>query len=217
MEQTIPVLLVLIIVTCLFSWKGFNDPSFFNKYMFQVARVKAGEQYRMFTSALLHGDLMHLAFNMYTLYMFAPILVYYFGSIQFLIIYIFSVASGSLLAYAINKDNNYYSAIGASGGVMGIIYSAILINPDMGLYFFFIPIRIPAFVFAIGYLAYSVFGVKKAIGNIGHEAHIGGALGGIIITGVLNFGLILNNLLLLALLLLPIVILFVMHKNGKLR
>jgi membrane associated rhomboid family serine protease len=217
MEDTIPVLLGVIIVTCLFSWKGFNDPSFFNKYLFNVGRIKAGEQYRMFSSALLHGDLMHLAFNMYSLYMFAPLLVYFFGSIKFLIIYIFSIAIGSLLSLEINKNNSYYTAIGASGGVMGVIYSAILINPDMGLYFFFIPIRIPAYLFAIGYLAYSVFGIKKSIGNIGHEAHIGGALGGIIITGALNFDLITSNIVLLVLMLIPIVALYVLYRLGKLK
>jgi len=215
MEQ--PILLVLIIATCLFSWKGFNDADFFNKFMFNVGRIKAGEQYRMFSSALLHGDVMHLAFNMYSLYMFAPILISYFGSIKFLLIYIFSVAFGSLLAFEINKKNYYYTAIGASGGVMGVIYSAILIYPDMGLYFFFIPIKIPAYIFAIGYLAYSVFGIKKSIGNIGHEAHIGGALGGIVVTGFLDFSLITNNILLLVLMLLPIVALYVMYQRGMLK
>jgi len=217
MEQTIPVVLAVIIITCLFSWKGFNDSSFFNKYMFNVGRIKAGEQYRMFTSAVLHGDLMHLAFNMYSLYMFAGILVLFFGSLKFLIIYILSVAFGALLSLQINKDNNYYSAIGASGGVMGVIYSAILIYPDMGLYLFFIPIEIPAYLFAIGYLAYSVFGIKKSLGNIGHEAHIGGAIGGILVTGILDYQLLTNNLLLLALMLAPIVALYVMYRSGKLK
>jgi membrane associated rhomboid family serine protease len=211
------ILILLIVVTGVFSWKGFNEPSFFGKYMFNVGRIKAGEQYRMFSSALLHGDLMHLIFNMYSLYMFAPILIWYFGSFKFLLIYIFSIAIGSLLALEINKNNNYYNAIGASGGVMGVIYSAILINPDMGLYFFFIPIKIPAYIFAIGYLAYSVFGIKKSIGNIGHEAHIGGALGGLIITGVLDFSLILNNILLIGLMLVPIIVLYFMYRTGKLK
>lgn len=211
------VLLVLIAVTCLFSWKGFNDQSFFTKYMFHIGAIKSGDKKRIFTSALLHGDLAHLAFNMYSLYMFAPIVIYIFGDIKFVLVYLASILMGSLLSLEFNKTNYNYTAIGASGGVVGVIYCAILLYPDMNLRLFFIPIDIPAYIFAIAYLAFSVFGIKKNIGNVGHDAHIGGAIGGILITALFNFSAIINNIKLVALMLIPIVVMFAMHKSGKLK
>src|SRR5690606_33321221 len=99
---------------------------------------------------------------------------------------------------------------------MGILYSAILLQPGMELYMFFIPIPIPAYVFGIGYLLYSIYGMKNKIGNIGHDAHFGGAIGGYVVTLMLMPSLFKTNLLMVGLLAVPIAILFVMHKMGKL-
>ncbi|MFN7332142.1 MAG: rhomboid family intramembrane serine protease, partial [Flavobacterium sp.] len=81
------VLYVLIGVTALISWKGWEDTSFFRKYMFHVGSIRAGEHFRMVTSGFLHGDLMHLAFNMISLYFFAPIVIYQLGLYTFLFLY----------------------------------------------------------------------------------------------------------------------------------
>ena len=86
----------------------------------------------------------------------------------------------------------------------------------MSLYLFFIPIPIPAYVFGMGYLLCSIYGMKNRIGNIGHDAHFGGAVGGYIITLGLAPWLFEANLLMVVLLAIPIVILFVMKKMGKL-
>ena len=115
-----------------------------------------------------------------------------------------------------HKDENYYSAVGASGAVTGILYSAILLEPDMSLFIFFIPIPIPAYLFGIAYLLCSIYGMKKQLGNIGHDAHFGGAIGGYVVTLILLPVLFKTNLLMVGLLAIPILILFVMHKTGKL-
>lgn len=177
-----PIVLILIAANVIVSMQGFKDYSFIDKYKFQIAPIKAGEKIRMLTSGFLHVDMTHLLFNMITLYFFAPAVLAYMGTPKFLGIYFGSLLAGSLFAMIIHKNEPMYSAVGASGAVMGVIYAAIMLNPDMNLYLFFIPIPIPGYVFGIGYLLYSVFGMKNSWGNIGHSAHIGGAIGGYLLT-----------------------------------
>lgn len=210
------ILIVIIAVTILFSLKGFNDVAFFRKYEFHIGSIRAGEQIRMITSGFLHADMGHLFFNMFTLYMFAPVVINYFGSASFLLIYMGSLIFGSLLTLFMHKDEYSYRAIGASGAVTGILYSAILIEPSMNLYLFFIPIPIPAYLFGIGYLLYSIYGMKAKRDNIGHTAHFGGAIGGYLITLIKEPAMLVDNTYMVVLLAIPIVILFIMSKAGKL-
>ncbi len=209
------VLLVLIIANVLFSMAGFKDQNLFRKYMFQIGPIKAGEQFRMFTSAFLHADWMHLFFNMYTLYIFAPIVLYSLGNINFMLIYFGSLLLGSLLSFVFHKNEPYYSAIGASGAVSGILYASILLNPTMELYLFFIPIPIPAYIFGIGYLVYSIYGMKNQHDNIGHDAHFGGAAAGYLITLIVSPSVFQSSPIFVLLLAIPIIVLFILFKTGK--
>jgi len=210
------MLILIIVITLIVSFKGFNDQYFFRKYEFHIGSIRAGEHLRMVTSAFLHADLGHLFFNMFTLYMFAPVVIQYFNSFSFLIIYLGSLIFGSLLTLLFHKDDYSYRAIGASGAVTGILYSAILLQPDMSLYLFFIPIPIPAYLFGIGYLLYSIYGMKAKNDNIGHTAHFGGAIGGYLITIFKEPEMITENTFMVVLLAIPIVILFILAKAGKL-
>lgn len=210
------ILIVIIAATILFSLKGFNDVSFFRKYEFHIGSIRAGDQIRMVTSGFLHADMGHLFFNMFTLYMFAPVVINYFGGVSFFLIYMASLVFGSLLTLMMHKNDYSYRAIGASGAVTGILYSAILIDPSMSLYLFFIPIPIPAYLFGIGYLLYSIYGMKAKNDNIGHTAHFGGAIGGYLITLLKEPAMLVDNTVMVVLLAIPIVILFVMSKLGKL-
>ncbi|KAA5821145.1 rhomboid family intramembrane serine protease [Algibacter amylolyticus] len=209
------VTIVIIAANVIISYKGFNDFGFFEKYKFQVGPVQRGEQIRMFSSGFLHADTQHLLFNMVSLYFFADVVISNLSSIQFLLVYLGSLMVGSLLSFYFHKNEYHYSAVGASGAVSGIIYSAILLQPGMSLYMFFIPIPIPAYLFGIGYLLYSIYGMKNKIGNIGHDAHFGGAIGGYVITLLLSPWLFETNLLMIVLLALPIALLFVLKKLGK--
>ncbi|HWS60367.1 MAG TPA: rhomboid family intramembrane serine protease [Flavobacterium sp.] len=210
------ILIAIIAATVLFSYKGFNDLAFFRKYEFHIGSIRAGEQFRLISSGLLHADFGHLIFNMFTLYMFAPVVVNYFGDFSFLLIYVISLVFGSLLTLVMHKNDYNYRAIGASGAVIGILYSAILIDPSMNLYLFFIPIPIPAYLFGIGYLLYSIYGMKAKNDNIGHTAHFGGAIGGYLITIVKEPSMLVDNTFMVVLLAIPIVILFVLAKMEKL-
>ncbi len=209
------ILIVIIAANVLFSYKGFNDVSFFRKYEFHIGSIRAGEQIRMFSSGFLHADMGHLFFNMFTLYMFAPVVIDHFGSFSFLLIYVGSLVFGSLLTLLMHKNDYSYRAIGASGAVTGILYSAILINPSMMLGLFYV-IPIPAYLFGIGYLLYSIYGMKAKNDNIGHTAHFGGAIGGYLITLLKEPMMVVDNTTMVLLLAIPIVILFIMSKAGKL-
>jgi membrane associated rhomboid family serine protease len=210
------VTIIIIALNVIISMKGFNDTSFFEKYKFNVGSIRRGEKIRMISSAFLHADFSHLLFNMLTLYFFANVVIGQVGVIFFVIIYAASLLAGNLLSLYFHKDEPHYSAIGASGAVMGILYSAILFYPDMGLYLFFIPIAIPAWLFGMAYLLYSIYGMKSRMGNIGHDAHIGGAVGGYILTLLYAPYLFQTSLWIVVLLAIPLIILFVMHRLGKL-
>lgn len=208
------VLIVLIVANVIISLKGFDDQAFFRKYEFHIGSIRSGEHLRMLTSAFLHVDVMHLAFNMLTLFFFAPVVIDHFGNISFLIIYFGSLLCGSLLTLLFYKEQYYYRAVGASGAVIGVLYSAILLEPNMQLALYFI-IPIPAYVFGIGYLLYSIYGMKSRTDNIGHAAHFGGAIGGYVLTLCKYPELLSQNTAMVILLAIPIVVLFYMMKSGK--
>lgn len=137
------------------------------------------------------------------------------GTWLFLLIYFGSLFLGNILTLVLNKDNYNYRAVGASGAVTGVIYSAILFNPDANLYLFF-AIPIPAYLFGIGYLLYSIYGMKAQNDNIGHTAHFGGAIGGYLLTLILVPQLLWVHTKMVILLAIPIVILFYMMKTKRL-
>jgi membrane associated rhomboid family serine protease len=209
------VIWLLIGVNCLISYKGFNDTAFFRKYEFHIGSIRAGEQYRMFTGAFLHADITHLLFNMLTLYFFGPVVVGLLGMLPFLIVYFGSLLAGSMLTLYFHRNDYWYRAIGASGAITGVLYSAILLVPDMTLGLYFV-IPVPAYLFGIGYLLFSIYGMKAKNDNIGHVAHFGGAIGGYAITLFREPQMIYTNTLMVILLLIPIVFLFVLAKMGKL-
>ncbi len=209
------ILIAIIILNVLISYKGFNDLSFFRKYEFHVGSIRAGEQIRMLSSGFLHVDMTHLLFNMMTLWFFAPVVINYLGVFSFVLIYFGSLLFGSLLTLAFHKNDYGYRAVGASGAVTGVLYSAILLQPDMMLGIFFI-IPMPAYLFGILYLLYSIYGMRAKNDNIGHTAHFGGAVGGYLITLIKEPTLLVEHTLMVVLLAIPIAALFVMQKMGKL-
>jgi membrane associated rhomboid family serine protease len=207
--------IAIIAINVLVSLKGFNDLSFFERYKFNISAIKAGERGRMFTSGFLHVDFSHLFFNMFTLYFFANVVIAWLGAPIFLLIYAVSLGAGSLLAQFFHKNEPLYSAVGASGAVTGILYAAILLQPEMQLGIMFIPIPLPAYVIGIAYLLYSIYGMKNKVGNIGHTAHFGGAIGGYVMTLIFMPSLLVSEPLMVLLLAVPIVILFALEKMGK--
>lgn len=207
---------VIIAANVIFSMRGFKDLAFFNKYKFNIAQIRSGENIRYVSSGFLHVDVSHLIFNMLTFYFFAPVVVGAMGDIKMAAIYFASLLVGNIFSFFYHKNEMHYSAVGASGAVMGILYAAILLFPDMSLFLFFIPIPIPAWLFGIAYLGYSIYGMKSRSDNVGHDAHIGGAVAGYVLTLAFFPHLLQTNLWIVLLLALPIVGLFVLTRLGRL-
>jgi len=207
--------IAIIAANILVSIRGFNDRGFFERYKFSIGGIQAGQKERAVTSGFLHVDFSHLLFNMFTLFFFADVVITWFGPTKFVIIYFISLLAGSLLALFFHKDEPYYSAVGASGAVTGILYAAILLQPDMRLGIMFIPIPLPAYVLGIAYLFYSIYGMKSRMGNIGHSAHFGGAIGGYLCTLLFKPSLLVTDTVMVILLAIPIIILFALGRAGK--
>ena len=204
---------IIIAITAIVSYKGFNDRLFFEKFMLRVGSIINGKEYfRTITSGFLHADWTHLFFNMFTLYFFGPEVMAHAGVYNFLIIYIGSMIFGSLMAIYFNRDNWMYSAIGASGAVSGVIFSSIILFPSMDLFILPIPFPIPGWLFGIGYVLYSIYGMKKQLGNIGHGAHLGGGISGIIITILLMPRVLTESWGTILLVLIPFVALMIYEK-----
>ena len=201
------VAILLIILNIYFSYRGFNNINFFNKYKFNPTFIKKGEAIRYVSSGFLHVDTTHLIVNMFTFYFFADSVIYRVGEVSFLIIYFVSLVFGNVLTYRLNRNNPNYNSVGASGAVMGIVYASILLNPSMTLFLIVIPM--PGYLFGIGYLFYSIYSMKQRNDNIGHEAHLGGAIAGFFTTILISPSVLFNNMFTVAVLLIPIVYFYI--------
>lgn len=207
---------ILIGANVLFSWQAFSNSNLLDKYKFRIGNIISGKEYiRMVSSAFLHGDMTHLLVNMIALYSFGVAMSYSISTIQFGVLYFTSLLAGNFLALFFNKDNYNYSAVGASGAVSGVVFASVLFYPDgKVLLFFIIPMK--TWIFGILYLLYSVYGMNKQNDNIGHEAHLGGAVAGVLLALAFEPSLAMKNWwLTAALLIIPLIIFFIKPKGGK--
>ena len=196
--------LIIIFSNVIFSYKGFTDRAFFDKYSFKVDAIKHLREYkRLVSSGFLHVNWMHLIFNMYSLYSFSAQLEYYAGPSAYLVIYFGSLIGGNLLSLFIHRHHTQYTAVGASGAVCGVIFSSIALFPDIHVGVLFLP-SVEGWIFGILFIVISIYGVRSKAGNIGHEAHLGGALAGTICTLLLHPQILEKNLFTVLLLTIPI-------------
>ncbi len=181
-----PVTLLLIAVTCLVSFLAFNNQSIMYKLMFHPPAVHQQKQwYRFITSGFIHKDGNHLLFNMLTLFFFGQSLEPGFtslgigGGTVFLLFYLTAIIISELPTYFKHKYNENYYSLGASGAVSAVVFALVLFAPWEKIYLkLFIPI--PFVVYAVGYIAYSIYMDKKGTDNVGHSAHLWGALYGVV-------------------------------------
>lgn len=181
--------IVIIIITCVVSIL-FNEGMLKQRsLLFNAYHVYYGHQwYRLFTHGFIHAGYVHLLFNMVTLYYFGPVvetcLAYYFGYTTgiglFVFLYLSAIAVSCVGDLVKNHDNPYYNALGASGAVSAVLFSAIFFAPTLGISIMFIPISIPAFLFGPLYLWYCWYMAKQQRDNIGHLAHFSGAVYGLL-------------------------------------
>ncbi len=141
--------------------------------------VRRREYEKLVTSGLVHADLMHLGFNMLTFYFFAFPLERRIGSLPFVLLYLLGLVASELGTYVKHRDNPDYATLGASGAISAVLFAYIVYYPDTELFLFLVPIPIPAPLFAVAYLAYTLWSARQARGRINHDAHLGGALTGL--------------------------------------
>lgn len=180
MKEAPYITYILIAANAAFSLYAFTKPLVIERYKFMVKAILQDRQWdRVITSGFLHNNYQHLFFNMLSLYFFGRAIEGAMGHWQFLVLYMGSLIFGDVLALLAHRNKPYYSAVGASGAVSGVIFAFVVIAPDATIYFFFIPMY--AWIYGIVYTAISILGARTGFGNIGHEAHLGGAFGGIVI------------------------------------
>lgn len=184
----ITITLAIVALTCVISFTAFSNEKVINDLIFYPPAISNNNQwYRFVSCGFIHADMMHLAFNMYSFYLFGDMVERAFeaifggtGKILYLILYLAALAICLVPTYLQHKDNYHYRSLGASGAVSAVIFIGIFLNPTMGLGIFPLPFHIPGFIFGPLYLILSAYMAKKGHGNINHSAHIWGAIFGIV-------------------------------------
>lgn len=183
MENTSALGTILAVFIFLSSYKGFRDSEYTNHYIFDIDKIlKEKEYHRILSSGFLHGGWFHLIFNLVALLSFSTSIEMIFGKIKYLILFFGSLIGGSLLSLFFHRNHGDYRALGASGAISGIVFASIVLDPDSTLRLIMLPIEFPAWAFGIVFILVSIFGIKNSWGNIGHDAHLGGAIVGMLMT-----------------------------------
>ena len=182
------ITIIIIIVNVLVSLSALNNQRVMNDLIFYPPAVSRNNQYyRFFTSGFIHADYFHLLFNMLALYFFGPVVEKTFiglfgeqGKLIYLGMYLLALPIALLPTYLKNRDNSFYRSLGASGAVAAVIFAGLMIAPLAKIYFYFIPIGIPGFIFGPAYLLLSFYMDRRGGDNVNHSAHIWGAIFGVI-------------------------------------
>lgn len=188
---------VIIIITVIVSVMAWKIPPLLNRLIFSAPAIKRGQIDRFITHGFVHADGWHLFFNMFTLYFFGRVIeqlyISKFGYLGFLGFYLLAIVVSSIADYFKYQNNSQFLSLGASGGVSAVLFVFVLLFPWELIYFFGI-LPIPAIVFAILYVAYSIYANKKGSGHINHLAHLTGAGFGVLATIIIELKVILHFL-----------------------
>jgi membrane associated rhomboid family serine protease len=207
MPNTGLIALILIVVTAFVSYKGFYNSPFFDRYKFEVEKILLHKDYkRLVTSGFLHIGWMHLIFNMFSLYWFSGVVEAGLGSLYFLIIYFGSLIGGGLLSLFIHRNHGDYSSVGASGAVCGVMFASVALYPEMSMRIFPLPFSIPSWLYAVVFVAITLYGIRSRKDNIGHDNHLGGALAGMILALVMRPSAFVENYPIILIILVPSVL-----------
>lgn len=183
--MTFSISIIIIIITCLISYSALQNYDQLSKLALQPYMVKHYKQYyRFITSGFVHADFGHLLFNMLTLYFFGRFIEDVFmqlfhNKLVYIIYYVLGIIVANIPSYIKNRNNSNYSSLGASGAISAIVFTAIIVNPWASIYLFF-AIKMPAVIYGVLFLGISAYMSRKGGGNINHDAHLWGAVFGII-------------------------------------
>jgi membrane associated rhomboid family serine protease len=180
-----PATIIILIVTSLATFYAFRRPHWEERWVFDTQAILVRKEYfRLLTSGFIHLNWFHFALNAFSFYFFARVLELGYGAGTLLAIYGSSIVGGSLLSLFVHRHHEY-RALGASGGVSGIIFASIFLLPGMGITLFPLPINIPGYIYAPLFLVASFFAHRHNLGNIGHDAHLGGAIIGLLVAAAM--------------------------------
>jgi membrane associated rhomboid family serine protease len=186
-EQTPASMLILgaiVVMSALALWVA---PGILERNLLRPYWLLRRRQYdTIVTSGFIHGDFGHLLFNSLTFFFFAPALEHRIGTPRFVALYFIGLVLSSLGTVYKQRNNPDYAALGASGAILAVLFAYIVYYPKQMLYLYF-AIPIPAVLFAFGYLAYSWWASRNRRDNINHDAHLDGAITGLIFVGLTDF------------------------------
>ena len=181
--------LAILLVTVLVSWQAFGNRRLLERLLLWPPAIDRQRQYdRLVTHGFVHADWQHLLFNMITLYffgrqverMFAP----YLGTLGFVLFYLSAIVVAILPTYLRHRHDPRYRSLGASGAVSAVLFAFILVQPWALIFVFFIPV--PAIVYAVLYVGYSIWMDRRGGDNINHSAHLWGAGYGVLFTVIME-------------------------------
>ena len=187
--MSLSITLLLIAATVLVSWLSFNNPRLLERLILWPPAIERKKQYdRLLTHGFIHADFQHLLFNMITLYFFGRLVEQVFvprvGHLGFVLFYLSAIVVAILPTYAQHRHDANYRSLGASGAVSAVLFAFILINPWAMILIFVIPV--PAILFAVIYLGYTIYMDRRRADRINHSAHLWGAVYGIVVTIALD-------------------------------
>jgi len=180
-----PVTLIIIAVTCVVSFLAFQNPRLIERLILWPPAITRRHQYdRLLTCGFIHADFGHLFFNMFTFYSFGGYMerVYrpYIGEVGYALFYCVGIVLSALPSYLRHRDDSNYRSLGASGAVSAVLFAYILLKPWSTILIFVLPV--PAILFAVIYLVYTIYMDRQRTDRINHSAHLWGALYGMAFT-----------------------------------
>jgi membrane associated rhomboid family serine protease len=191
MDSITVIIIVISVAATFYAW---NKPEILHKWIFNPYTVQTRKEYwRFITSGFIHQDYMHLFFNMFTLYFFGSVIEQYYaaifgptmGIIYYIVLYLVAIVISDITTYIKHRNDPGYNSLGASGGVAAVVFSAIMFDPTSNIYLFAI-IPIPGFILGALFIIYSYQRSRQMRDRINHDAHLFGALFGVVFTIVLE-------------------------------